>query len=151
MPPHPFVPTLTRGTRTDGVPNWQPNWEDVRWNYAAAERAAGELDRAADELDSTSQARRQTADDAATEWHGTYRGRFDQQTTEVLRAAWWQAGELSDAAARIRRASQWARDEQARRERERERWRRERAEEDARCAREQRAREEQRRLAQSAG
>ena len=133
------------------MPSWQPNWQDVHWNYAAAERAAGELDRAAEELESTSQARRQAADTAAAEWRGTYYGRFDQQTTEALRGAWWQAGEFRDAAARIRRATQWARDEQARRERERERWRREKADEDARHAREQRAREERQRLAQSAG
>ena len=133
------------------MPNWQPNWQDVHWNYAAADRAADELDRAADELESTSKARQQTADNAAAEWRGTYRRWFDRQTTEALRAAWWQAGEFREAAARIRRATQWARDEQARRERERERWRREKAEEDARHAREQRAREERQRLAQSAG
>jgi hypothetical protein len=133
------------------MPSWQPNWQDVHWNYAAAERVAGELDRAADELGSTSDVRGQATDNAGAEWRGTYRGRFDQQTTEALRGAWWLAGESREAAARIRRASQWARDEQARRERERERWRGEKAEEDARHAREQRAREERQRLAQSAG
>jgi hypothetical protein len=129
------------------VPNWQPDWEDVRWNYVAADRAAAELDRAAGELESTSDARRQVADTSAAEWRGAYRRRFDQQLTETLRAAWWQAGEFRDAAARIRRATQWARDEQLRRERERERWRREKADEDARHAREQRARQERARQA----
>jgi hypothetical protein len=105
------------------------------------------LERAAGELESTSEARRQVAERSAAEWRGVYRRRFDQQLTETLRAAWWQAGEFRDAAARIRRATQWARDEQARRERERERWRREKADEDARRAREQRARQERARQA----
>ena len=77
------------------MPNWQPNWEDVRWNYAAADRAAAELDHAAGELEPTSDARRQVADASAAEWRGTYRRRFDQQLTETLRAAWWQAGEFA--------------------------------------------------------
>ncbi len=130
------------------MPNWQPNWEDVRWDYAAADRAARELDRAADELQSTSDARRQVADTAAAEWRGTYRRRFDQQLAEALRASWWHAGEFRDAAARIRRATQMARDEQARRERDRERWRREKADEDAQHARAQQARQQQARAAQ---
>lgn len=133
------------------MPNWQPNWEDVRWNYAAAGRAAGELDRVADQLDAGSSARMQVADLATAEWRGSYRVRFDQQLTATLREAWWQAGELRDAAARIRRASQWARDEQARRERDRERWRREKADEDARRARDQRKRQDAARAAAASG
>ena len=133
------------------MPSWQPNWQDVHWNYADAERAAGELDRAAEEFDSTSDAQRPAAGTASPEWRGSYRRRFDQQLGEAQRTAWWEAGELRELAARIRRATQAARDEQARRERERERWRREKAEEDARRAREQRARQEQAQRAASGG
>ena len=133
------------------MPSWQPNWPDVHWNYADAERAAGELDRAAEEFDSTSDAQRPAAGTASPEWRGSYRRRFDQQLGEAQRTAWWEAGELRELAARIRRATQAARDEQARRERERERWRREKADEDARRAREQRARQEQAQRAASGG
>ena len=133
------------------MPNWQPNWEDVHWNYAAADRAAGELERAAEDLESTCGERRGVAEASDAEWRGANRGRFDPRDTEAMRGAWWQAGVFREEAARIRRASQWARDEQARRERERERWRREKAEEDARYAREQRARQERARLAAQAG
>ena len=133
------------------MPNWQPDWQDVRWNYADAERAAGELDRAAEEFDSTSDAQRQAAGSASPEWRGSYRRRFDEQLSQAQRTAWWEAGELRELAARIRRATQAARDEQARRERERERWRLEKAEEDARRAREQRARQEQAQRAASGG
>lgn len=130
------------------MPNWQPNWEDVYWNYAAADYAAGQLHRAADHLDSTASAVRQSADTATAEWCGVYRRRFDGQNTDDLRSSWSRAGEYREMAARIRRASQWARDEQARREHERERWRREKADEEARA---RRARQQRARLAQSGG
>jgi hypothetical protein len=122
------------------VPNWQPNWQDVRWNYAAANLAAAELDRASDQLESTSNTRLQVSSAAATEWRGVYRRRFDQQVTASLRSAWQQAGEFRDAATRIRRATQWAREEQARREADRARWYREKAAEDAARARAARSR-----------
>ena len=133
------------------MPNWQPNWEDVHWNYAEADAAAAQLNRDADALDRTSGAWQLGSNTATGEWRGVYRRRFDQELTGTLADAWRRAGEFRETAARIRRATQWARDEQAHRERERERWRREKAEEDARHAREQRAREERQRLAQSAG
>jgi hypothetical protein len=122
------------------VPSWQPNWENVRWNYAAADRAASELERTADALDRTSSARSQVADRATAEWRGAYRVRFDQQLLDTLGSAWQLAGSYRESAARIRQASQWARDEQARRERDRERWRQEKAQEEA-AARARRERE----------
>jgi hypothetical protein len=113
------------------VPSWQPNWEDVRWDYAAADRAAFELERAADALDRTSSARGQVAERATAQWRGAFRTRFDQQLIDTLGSAWQLAGTYREAAARIRQASQRAREEQARRERDRERWRQEKAQEEA--------------------
>jgi hypothetical protein len=117
------------------VPNWQPNWQDVRWNYAAADAAARQLDLTADELDSVTSARRQVAATATAEWRGTYRVRFEAQLSDTLGQEWDLSGTYREAAARVRQATQWAREEQARRERERERWRREKAQEDADRAR----------------
>jgi uncharacterized protein YukE len=121
------------------VPSWQPNWQDVRWNFATADLAASELDRTADALEVTSSARSQVADVATVEWRGNNRLRFDQELLGILSTAWRLAGTYRDAAAHIRQASQRARDEQARRERDRARWRAEKAQEDA-AARARRAR-----------
>ncbi|MDQ6670026.1 MAG: hypothetical protein M3069_04655 [Chloroflexota bacterium] len=113
------------------MPNWQPNWEDVRWNYAAADRAASELDQAAEAIDRTSTARGQASERATAQWRGAYRARFDAQLMDTLGSAWELAGTYRESAARIRQASARAREEQARREHERERWRQEKASEDA--------------------
>lgn len=133
------------------MPNWQPNWENVHWNYAAADRAANQLDRTADELGTTSSARQQVATEATAEWRGVFRTRFELQLGGTLREAWNLAGAFREAAARIRQATQWAREEQARRERDRERWRQEKEREDAeRRAGDVRKRAEKEKAAQAA-
>jgi hypothetical protein len=124
------------------VPNWQPNWQDVRWNYGAADRAASQLDVAANELDLTSVAQQQAARSGSAEWRGLHRQRFDQLFMNKLGDAWHVAGTFREAAARIRRATQWARDEQTFRERERERWRREKEDEERRAREDARRRRE---------
>lgn len=113
------------------MPNWQPNWQDVRWDYAAADRATSELDQAADTLDRTSTSRGDAADRARAEWRGAYRARFDMQLMDALGSAWQLAGTFRESAARIRQASARAREEQASRERARQRWYQEKAQEDA--------------------
>jgi hypothetical protein len=122
------------------VPNWQPNWQDVRWDWAAADRAASELERAAEELDRTSTARGQAAERATADWRGAYRAQFDAHLSATLGMAWHLAGEFRDAAGRIRQASLRASDEQASRVRARDRWRQEKAAEDAAAARARRER-----------
>lgn len=117
------------------MPNWQPNWQDVRWNWAAADRAASELDRAADEIDRTSSARANSSERATAYWRGAFRSRFDAQLSDTLGSAWMLASSYRDAAARIRRASARERDEQNRRERDRTRWYQEKAAEDLARAR----------------
>jgi hypothetical protein len=133
------------------VPNWQPNWEDVRWNWAAADAAAAELDRNADQLESNAGVWQQAAAAAALEWRGTFRSRFDSEGTDILRDAWYQAAEFRAEAASIRRASQMAREEQARRERDRARWRAEKAAEDAAAARARARRQQQAQQAANGG
>jgi hypothetical protein len=127
------------------VPNWQPNWEDVRWNWAKAEAAASELDNRAGALGSDSDARQTASTFAAAEWRGVYRRQFDDDLTSSQRDVWNESAELHAEAARVRRASEMAREEQARRERDRARWRAEKAAEDAAAAR---ARAHARQLAQ---
>ena len=114
------------------MPNWQPNWQDVRWDFAAADRAASELERAADELDRTLATRNQSGQRATADWFGAYRDQFDAQLSGTQRTSQYLAGSFRAAAARIRQASLQASEEQARRLRERDRWRREKAQEDAR-------------------
>lgn len=123
--------------RASSVPNWQPNWQDVRWDFAAADRAASELDRAAEDVDRTLAARNEAAQRATAEWRGAYRMQFDAQLDGTRRTARYLAGTFRDAATRIRQASGQAMQEQASRERARERWRQEKADEDAARARKQ--------------
>jgi uncharacterized protein YukE len=108
------------------MPDWTPNWENVRWDHAAADAAIGALRRAADELDRAAGERARAAVEAVALWNGAHRRTFDQRLAEWLVAARALAAELREAAAAIGRTGQLARDEQARRERERQRWERER-------------------------
>jgi hypothetical protein len=127
------------------VPNWQPNWEDVRWNWAAAEVAASGLDHRADGLELESGVWQQASNFATPEWRGVYRLQFDDELTSSQSDVSNESAQLHLEAARIRRASELAREEQTRRERDRARWRAEKAAEDAAAAR---ARAHARQLAQ---
>ena len=105
------------------MPNWQPNWQDVRWDWAA------------DDLDRTSSARNQAADRATADWFGAYRAQFDGQLSATLGMGWHLAGLLREAALRVRQASFRASEEQLSRVRARQRWCDEQAAEDAAKAR----------------
>lgn len=115
------------------MPNWQPNWENVQWDHGAAEAAIAALRRAADLVDQTTGDRERVANEARAEWRGRYREQFDEQFGQMTNQARQLTGEYRNVANQIARASQWAHEEQMRRERERERWRLEKeAEEQAR-------------------
>ncbi len=114
------------------MPSWTPNWNNVRWNWSAADAAIAALRRMADLLDETANERMRVAGEAQAEWRGLHRERFDGELAQILRRARDLASECRAAANRIASASQRAREEQRHRERERERWRREKAEEDRR-------------------
>jgi hypothetical protein len=117
------------------MPNWQPNWNDVRWDWGAASDAARALRQTADRLDDITAQRLRLAGEAQLEWRGRHRLRFDGELSALVRQARDLAGELRRKASEIDRQSSRARDEQRHRERERERWRRERDEERRRAER----------------
>lgn len=123
------------------MPNWQPNWNNVIWDWGAASAAAQELRRMADRLDESAHERRQLAGAAQAEWCGRFREEFDADLAHMLSEAQSIAAELRSAAGQIDAASVRARAEQQHRERERERWRREKQEEERR-EREERERKE---------
>ncbi len=120
------------------MPNWQPNWQNVRWDQSAASHAATALRAAADELERSAREREAAAEQARAEWRGMHRMRFDAHIIETLSRARALAAQYRDAAARIMQASTRAHDEQAQRMRDRERWQREKEQEE----RERRQREE---------
>ncbi|MDQ7030120.1 MAG: hypothetical protein Q9O62_10265 [Ardenticatenia bacterium] len=122
------------------MPSWQPNWSDVRWNWAVAEEAAAELSRVADLLEQLTAQRRRMAAHITATWHGGYRRRFDDELAETVRNAQTIAYEYRRMAAAIRAASQAARAEQLRREAERRRWWEEKRREEEEAARRRRHR-----------
>ena len=104
------------------MPGWQPNWDDVAWDWGAANEAMNALRRAADMLDQTAYERKRKADQATAEWRGVYREEFDEDLRGILTRARDLARDFRDIANRISRASGDARREQDHREEERERW-----------------------------
>jgi len=114
------------------MPNWQPNWSNVIWNWGAASAAAQELRRMADDLDKSAHERRQLAGAAQAEWRGRFRDEFDADLGRMLNEAQGIAAELRAAAGQIEHASDLARSEQQHRERERERWQHEKRDEERR-------------------
>jgi len=114
------------------MPNWTPNWNDVRWDWGAGDEAAAALRRAADKLGGTARERLRVAREAQAEWRGRYRDEFDVHLDRMVRQARELADEYRQVASRIASAGRRAYEEQRHREYERERWRREkRAEEQA--------------------
>jgi hypothetical protein len=111
------------------MPNWQPNWNDVRWDWGAAQQASHALRRMADILEHTAHEREQWARKATRMWWGRFRVEFDYQLDRMISGARELAAQCRELAARIDAASQWAREEQQRRIAARERWRRELEEE----------------------
>lgn len=122
------------------MPNWQPNWNNVRWDWGAANAASAALRRSADKLDTFAHERSRVAGDAQREWRGRYRQEFDQQLQAMLNRSANLAAEMRHAAGRIDQASSRAWEEQRHRERERERWHREKREEERRREEEERRR-----------
>jgi uncharacterized protein YukE len=114
------------------MPNWQPNWNNVYWDWNAAKAASNALRKTADRLESLTQERLKVAREAQNEWRGRYREEFDRELQRLLDDSAKLAAMMRDAAARIDRASARAWEEQKHRERERARWYREKEEEERR-------------------
>jgi uncharacterized protein YukE len=125
------------------MPSWQPNWNDVNWNYGAAHDAVNELRRAASLLDDTADRRRRAADVARQEWRGRYRQEFDHELDGMLRRSRELADQMRRKAQQIEDASRRVQQEQDHRQRERDRWNAERREEERR-ERERREQEQRR-------
>lgn len=105
-----------------------PNWNDVCWNWAAAEEAVNKLHHVANELTNLRQTRGEKATLVLEEASGPYRDQFSEgfDTKElVIRGICFDCYRL---ASRISALSEQAREEQNRRERARERWRQEQRE-----------------------
>lgn len=104
------------------MPNWQPNWENVVWNWGAANEAVASLQRAAGVLENSVYERGGFAAGAQREWRGRFREEFDLDLNRLSQQAQSLAAEYRALAGRIAAASEAARAEQSHRERERERW-----------------------------
>ena len=121
------------------MPNWQPNWNNVRWNWGASDAAAHALRQAADRLDHGTGERQRLASQAQIDWRGRYRNEFDNDLARLVSRGRGLAAELRQAADRVQSAANRAHDEQRHRESERRRWYREKEDEERR-EREQRRR-----------
>jgi len=114
------------------MPNWQPNWSNVRWDWGASDAAAQALRQAADQLDQSTAERQRLASQAQIDWQGRYRDEFDDELARIISRARGLAAELRQAADRIQSAANRAHDEQRHRESERRRWHREKEDEERR-------------------
>jgi uncharacterized protein YukE len=123
------------------MPNWEPNWRDVRWNYGEAAALAAKLRRAAGQLDDHNDSRDGVGTRANEAWRGMHRASYDDYLPKAISESDGRAATLRKLAAQLDRLSEDARREQARREQARRRWREEKADEE----REQARREQQQR------
>lgn len=111
------------------MPDWQPNWNDVRWDHYAAEQAIAALQEAAKLVDDSLLDRLRVADEAIANWQGNHRQTFDSYRREIELRSRSLAAELREKANEIRRKDVAAYEEQRRRERERRQWLREKEDE----------------------
>lgn len=116
------------------MPDWTPNWSDVNFDHAAADRAATECDAVATRLRDSVGERQRLATTARDQWAGRYRDDFDTAFAARIGDSGRLEADLRALARRIREAAAAAGAEQARREGDRTRWRSEqRAEDHAAC------------------
>jgi hypothetical protein len=116
----------------DVMPNWDPNWEDVQFDHAAAQDAANECTLAAGALDNaaTGAATARTTLTNNGSWYGAHQVEF-HVAEENLRTEMGQTRlELLELARHIADAANRARAQQVFRESERARWNAETAVED---------------------
>lgn len=115
------------------MPDWQPNWEDVEFDHAAAQAAAAQCRLRAGALDTgftgVATAVTKLATDGA--WTGPYQVEFDTARIALGADATDTADALRTLAGAIENAATAATTEQNKRERDRDRWRTQKAAEDA--------------------
>jgi hypothetical protein len=115
------------------MPNWQPNWEDVQFDHAKAQAAIDECNAAASALDTglTGLSTAQSTLDHDGSWQGRYRDDFGRAVPGLQGDATSTRDELRQLAGAITGAASEARAEQSARVADRQRWRAEKAREDA--------------------
>lgn len=111
------------------MPDWSPNWTDVRWDHAAATAAITALNQAAGAIEGGNTERINQARSAVEQWSGPHRVTFDEYLKKVLKEGGDLAAAYRQAAQDIANASRLATEEQNRRVRDRQRWYDERDEE----------------------
>ena len=105
------------------MPNWTPNWEDVKWDFDAASAAVTSLKKAADALGQIFEKRNHISNMAREEWRGRKREEYDYRFNQQQFIARRKRNELLNKASEIQAASNKVLEEQKRREVERDRWR----------------------------
>jgi len=112
------------------MPDWTPRWDDVVFDHAAADRLAATARQVARSLDLDAQVRAGRVETVLSAWEGRLRDRAAPR----LRAVPGELGDLADRllrlAAEVEDAAAAAHADQRRREDDRARWRRERADEE---------------------
>ncbi|MDP8931245.1 MAG: hypothetical protein M3O70_22415 [Actinomycetota bacterium] len=109
----------------------QPNWQDVRFNQAAASEAIEQCRSVAAELRRTNQERNGLASLAREGWQGRYRDEFDEDLPSLTAGASTVAALLDALALAIEAAAEGAMQEQGAREQQRQQWRQKQAAESA--------------------
>lgn len=104
------------------MPSWQPIWEDVSFDFVAAEDAIAECHSCARYLDERSAVLGPPIQAAREQWRGRFRNEFDDEIAELEREAASAAAELRFVAAQIQGDCVEAREEQRRREAMRQQW-----------------------------
>lgn len=104
------------------MPDWQPNWEDVEFDVAAAQTAAARCREAAVSLDAVGTVVVAGADAVVADWEGDSRTSFEDGMREWGNQRIPAANRLTDLAEQLEMASVAAVQEQAHRESERLRW-----------------------------
>jgi len=119
------------------MPNWQPEWEDVVFDHAAADAAVAECNLAAGALDNANAGLATAAATLVTDgmWYGMHQVHYDVAEQRLQQAMPLTAVDLRRLASDITWAATRARTEQTHRESERARWISEKAAEDAAAGR----------------
>lgn len=105
------------------MPDWQPNWADVDFDHAAAEEAARRCRTTALAIDTGRDATEPSHRDAVADWEGRLCGQYRARWGRLTGALAALRDDLLALAEAIEAGAEAARAEQARRERQRDRWR----------------------------
>ncbi len=116
------------------MPNWQPKWDDVKFDYAEANEAVGLCQGALVTLADRHAVLQGPYQMACVHWRGVKRHRFDAEWSAMHVQAEAAADQLRAHIVRLQRESAAALAEQRSREAERARWFREKAAEEAAAA-----------------